>query len=77
MWLTGKQANDEIQVLNETIVHSIPPKETQREIEIDREIKLHKFQNMHTKHTHKYTHDMRAGHWVPSLENWGGGLKSY
>ena len=31
--------------------------------------------NMYT-HTHTHTHTL-AGQWMPSLENWGGGLKIF
>ena len=62
------------------IVHSIPARERytrkNRKVSPPPPQKHTKITHMNTKHSEHHKHNMGAGPWVPSLENWGGGLKS-
>ena len=60
-----------------TIVYSTPAILEKREERRYHPTQRHTTTNTNTKLcSQTLTHDMRAGHQEPSLENWGGGLKS-
>ena len=64
--------------LHEIIVYSTPVKKVNQERKKDRH-RLYPMDIQSYTTTNKDKHTIKQhkiGHWIPSLENWGGGLKS-